>query len=395
MKTKHLIFLALLGLIGNTVVAQLILPPPPSIAANGYVLMDAATHSILLEHNSREKLPPASLTKIMTSYVAAAEVASGAASMDDDVIVSETAWRAEGSRMFIDPNSSVKFSDLLRGVIIQSGNDASVAVAEHIAGSEGQFSIMMNETAKKLGLEDSYFMNSTGLPDTDHYMSARDVALLSDALIRDHLDHYEIYAEREFEYNNIKQQNRNRLLALDPSVDGVKTGYTEAAGYCLAVSAKRDDMRLISVIMGADSPAVRTRETRKLLSYGFRNYRTRDLVTARQHILDARVWFGTAEQVPLGVANTVTKTMFQRLFDEVEQVVTIDDVFEAPIEEGTRLGELTFIAMDEEIARVPLIALASVSEKGFFGRIWDSVLLLFEEPHESAATTTLQSDAAN
>lgn len=390
MKAKPLFLLALFALIGNSAVAQLILPPPPSIAADGYVLMDAATHSILLEHNSREKLPPASLTKIMTSYVAAAEMASGAVAMDDDVIVSETAWRAEGSRMFIDPNSSVKFSDLLRGVIIQSGNDASVAVAEHIAGSEAQFSVMMNETAKVLGLEDSYFMNATGLPDPDHYMSARDVALLSDALIRDHYDHYRIYAEREFEYNNIKQQNRNRLLALDPSVDGVKTGYTEAAGYCLAVSAKRDDMRLISVIMGAESPAVRTRETRKLLSYGFRNYRTQDLVSAGQHIVDSRVWYGTTEQVPLGVAETVTKTMFQRLFDEVEQEVVLSGVFEAPIAEGTQLGELRLIALEEEIARVPLVAMASIEEKGLFGRIWDSVLLLFEEPQE--AQTTLPTD---
>lgn len=388
LKRKHLAFLALLAWFGTTAAAQLILPPPPAIAANGYVLMDAATHSILLEHNSREKLPPASLTKIMTSYVAAAEIAAGAVSLDDEVVVSETAWRAQGSRMFIDPNSKVKFSDLLRGVIIQSGNDASVAVAEHVAGSEAQFSVMMNETAKALGLEDSYFMNSTGLPDDDHYMSARDVALLSDALIRDHFDHYRIYAELEFEYNNIKQMNRNRLLTIDPSVDGVKTGYTEAAGYCLAVSAERDGMRLISVIMGASSPAVRTRETRKLLSYGFRNYRTQDLVTEGQHITDERVWFGMEEQVPLGVAETVTKTMFQRLFNVVEQEITLNGVFEAPIEEGAQLGELRLIAQEEEIATVPLVALKSISEKGLFGRIWDSVLLLFEDPGKPSTTTT-------
>ena len=375
----RLFTLVLAGVVALNVSAQMILPPPPSIAASGYVLMDAETHTILLEHNSREKLPPASLTKIMTSYIAAAEIAAGSVAMDDDVIVSEKAWRAVGSRMFIDPNSSVKFSDLLRGVIIQSGNDASVAVAEHVAGSEEQFAEMMNQTGEALGLEDSHFMNSAGLPDPDHYMSARDVALLSDALIRDYPEHYRIYAEREFEYNNIKQPNRNRLLTLDPSVDGIKTGYTEKAGYCLAVSAKRNDMRLISVVMGAESTAARTRETRKLLSYGFRNYRTNVLVSEGEHVTDARVWFGTTEQVPIGVGETVKKTMFQRLFDGITREVVLRDLIEAPIEAGTNLGELRLIAAEEEIARVPLIALASVEEKGFFGRMWDSVLLMFED----------------
>ncbi len=388
MNVTRLIALTVLGLLGQGALAQMILPPPPSIAASGYVLMDAETHTILLEHNSREKLPPASLTKVMTSYVAAAEIAAGSVALDDDVVVSENAWRAVGSRMFIDPNSTVKFSDLLRGVIIQSGNDASVAVAEHVAGSEQQFSVMMNETAKKLGLEDSYFMNATGLPDADHYMSARDVALLSDALIRDHREHYRIYSEREFEYNNIKQPNRNRLLTLDPSVDGVKTGYTEAAGYCLAVSAKRDDMRLISVVMGAESTPVRTRETRKLLSYGFRNYRTEVLLAEGQHVTDARVWFGTTEQVPIGVGETVKKTMFQRLFDGVTREVILPDLIEAPIAAGKQLGEIRLVVDEEEIARVPLVALAAVEEKGVFGRVWDSVLLMFEDHQEQPQAPT-------
>lgn len=379
MKFMRLLTLVVVGIVGPSILAQMILPPPPSIAASGYVLMDAETHTILLEHNSREKLPPASLTKIMTSYIAAAEIAAGSVAMDDDVVVSENAWRAVGSRTFIDPNSIVKFSDLLRGVIIQSGNDASVAVAEHVAGSEEQFAVMMNQTAEALGLEDSYFMNSAGLPDPDHYMSARDVALLSDALIRDYPEHYKIYAEKEFEYNNINQPNRNRLLTIDPSVDGIKTGYTEAAGYCLAVSAQRGDMRLISVVMGAESTAARTRETRKLLSYGFRNYRTQVLVSEGEYVTDARVWFGTTEQVPIGVGETVKKTMFQRLFDGVTREVELADLIEAPVEAGTKLGELRLVAAEEEIARVPLIALARVEEKGIFGRMWDSVLLMFED----------------
>lgn len=379
MKSMRVLALATIGLVGQGILAQMILPPPPSIAASGYVLMDAETHTILLEHNSREKLPPASLTKIMTSYLAAAEIEAGSVAMDDDVVVSENAWRAVGSRMFIDPNSSVKFSDLLRGVIIQSGNDASVAVAEHVAGSEQQFAVMMNATADALGLEDSYFMNSAGLPDPDHYMSARDVALLSDALIRDYPEHYRIYAEREFEYNNIKQPNRNRLLTLDPSVDGIKTGYTEEAGYCLAVSAKRDDMRLISVVMGAESTAARTRETRKLLSYGFRNYRTEVILSEGEHVTDAKVWFGTTEQVAIGVGETVKKTMFQRLFDGISREVILPDLIEAPVEVGQKLGEIRLVAAEEEIARVPLIALERVEEKGVFGRMWDSVLLMFED----------------
>lgn len=379
MRLMRVLAMVMAACVGQGVLAQMILPPPPSIAASGYVLMDAETHTILLEHNSREKLPPASLTKIMTSYIAAAEIAAGSVAMDDDVVVSENAWRAVGSRMFIDPNSIVKFSDLLRGVIIQSGNDASVAVAEHVAGSEEQFAEMMNRTGDALGLEDSYFMNSAGLPDPDHYMSARDVAILSDALIRDYPEHYKIYAEREFEYNNINQPNRNRLLTLDPSVDGIKTGYTEEAGYCLAVSAKRDDMRLISVVMGAESTAARTRETRKLLSYGFRNYRTKVLLSEGEHVTDARVWFGTTEQVPIGVGETVKKTMFQRLFDGITRELILPDLIEAPVEVGTKLGELRLVAAEEEVARVPLVALASVEEKGIFGRMWDSVLLMFED----------------
>ncbi len=344
--------------------------------------MDAETHTILLEKNSREKLPPASLTKIMTSYVAAAEIAAGSVAMDDEVVVSEAAWRAIGSRMFIDPNSIVSFADLLRGVIIQSGNDASVAVAEHIAGTEQQFAVMMNATAKALNLEDSYFTNSTGLPDPDHYMSARDIALLSDALIYEYPEHYKIYAEREFEYNNIKQLNRNRLLVLDPSVDGIKTGYTEAAGYCLAVSAQRDGMRLISVVMGTESTAARTRETRKLLSFGFRNYQTQRLYEEGQHIQDVRVWFGTADQVPIGVAKSLKKTMFRRLFNEVSHDMVLPEVLEAPIERGAEIGELRVLAADEEIARIPLVALIDVAEKGFFGRMWDSILLMFENLQE-------------
>ena len=378
MRFIRVAFTSIVVLAASHLAAQLILPPPPPIAAEGFVLMDARTHTVLMEKNSREKLPPASLTKIMTSYVAAAELAAGAIKLDDDVPVSEEAWRAIGSRMFIDPNTKVKLEDLLRGVVIQSGNDASIAVAEHIAGTEDAFAIMMNQTAKALGMEDSNFVNSTGLPHVNHHMSARDVAILSDALIRDFPEHYKMYAELEFEYNNIKQPNRNRLLTLDPTVDGVKTGYTEAAGYCLAVSAKREDMRLISVVMGAASQNARTRESRKLLNFGFRNYRTRTMYEQGEAIGSARVIYGLEDSVPVHVGESITKTMFQRLFDDVQHELILPTVVEAPVFEGQEMGEMRVWVGDEELGRVPLFASKAVEEKGLFGRIWDSVLLMFE-----------------
>ena len=365
-------------LLAVAVSGQLILPPPPTINASGYVLMEASTGSILLEKNGREKLPPASLTKIMTSYIAASEIAAGTLSLDDEVPVSETAWRAIGSRMFIDPNTLVSLENLLRGVVIQSGNDASIAIAEYIAGTEDQFAVMMNSTAAKLGMQDSSFANSTGLPDPAQYMTAADIALLSNALIRDYPEHYAMYSEREFEYNNIKQPNRNRMLFLDPSVDGIKTGYTEDAGYCLAVSAMRDGMRLISVVMGTDSVATRNQETRKLLSYGFRNFSTRTIFEKDQPVKDLRVWYGLQEKLSVGVGEKVVTTMFTRLFDHVSTEIDTPDTLSAPITAGQEIGKMRISAQDLEIATVPLIALHAVEEKGFFGRAWDSIYLLFD-----------------
>ena len=342
--------------------------------------MDAATGEVLLENNSRERLPPASLTKIMTSYAAASELANGTIALNDEVPVSENAWRAVGSRMFINPNSTVPLIDLLRGVIIQSGNDASIAVAEHISGSEEQFAELMNAIGDSLGLSDTNFTNSTGLPNDNHYMTAHDVAVLSEALIRNYPEHYELYSEREFEYNDINQPNRNRMLALDSSVDGIKTGYTEAAGYCLAVSAKRDDMRLISVVMGAASPADRVAETRKLLSYGFRNYQTKILYEEQQPITKVRVWYGTPEQLDLVVGQTLKRTMFRALFKDVSHELNLPELIEAPVRRGQQLGELIVSTNDEEIARLPLIALRDIPEKDLFGRIWDYIQLTIEPP---------------
>ena len=282
---RHIKLLPLLFLIiGNPVAAQLpvpsvtptIIPRPPEIAATSYILLDAKTGSILIEENADEALPPASLTKIMTAYILEEEIMSGNLSRDDEIHISEKAWRMEGSKMFVGVNTRVRVEDLLRGIIIQSGNDASVAVAEHIAGSEEAFSDMMNQYAEVLGMSKSFFMNASGL-DTELYyntMSARDLSILARATIVNHAEFYPIYAERDFTYNDIRQANRNTLLFRDRNVDGMKTGWTEAAGYCLVASAERDGMRLISVVMGTASEEARAIETQKLLTYGFRYFET-------------------------------------------------------------------------------------------------------------------------
>ena len=389
MNLKHMFLGFWVCVFPLAVQAQLILPPEPTINASGYVLMDAETRDVLLSTNSHERLPPASLTKIMTSYLAAAEIDAGRIALEDEVPVSTNAWKTEGSRMFIDPNTTVPLIDLLRGIVVQSGNDASVAVAEYIAGSEDQFAEMMNAVAEVLGLENTHFTNSTGLPNDYHYMTAHDVALLSEALIRQYPDHYQLYAERDFEYNGIKQPNRNRLLALDSSVDGIKTGYTEAAGYCLAVSAERDGLRLISVVMGTASTSARVTETRKLLSYGFRNYETKVIYEELQPVADVRVWYGTQDQLSVGVGETLKKTMIRSLFDEVNHQLNLPATIEAPIERGQQVGEMIVLAEDEELAVLPLIALIDIEEKGLFGRLWDSVQLMLE-PSE----TTVEQDVA-
>ncbi|MDZ7684132.1 MAG: D-alanyl-D-alanine carboxypeptidase family protein [Gammaproteobacteria bacterium] len=280
--------------------AEAIIPAPPQLAAEAWMLVDGKTGEVLVEHNSEQRLPPASLTKIMTSYVAAAELKRGTISMNDMVNISVKAWRMEGSRMFIQEGTQVRFEDLLRGVIIQSGNDASVALAEHIAGGEDAFAGMMNQQAARLGMANTNFVNATGLPHENHYTTPADLVKLTRSLIRDYPDHYDMYAEKYFTYNDIRQPNRNSLLWRDPSVDGVKTGHTEAAGYCLIAAAERDGMRLVSVVMGADSEEARAMESQKLLTYGFRYFDTLELYAAGESLRDVRVWGGTDESLGSG-----------------------------------------------------------------------------------------------
>ena len=315
----------------------------------------------------------------MTSYVAAQELKAGRVKLDDMVPVSVKAWRTEGSRMFIREGTEVPLRDLLKGVIIQSGNDASVAVAEHIAGSEDAFADMMNQTAQTLGMTATQYTNSTGLPDPDHYTTAADLTILTRALIRNYPETYAVYAERSFRYNDIEQPNRNRLLWRDQSVDGVKTGHTEAAGYCLVASAARDNMRLISVVMGTDSDESRMRESQKLLSYGFRYFETQKLYNAGVALKTNDIYYGEAETVELGVDDDVYVTIPRGHYDDLDAELEVPVVLEAPVSAGDEIGQLVLRLNEETVYTAPLVALADVGEAGMFSRMSDFVELFFDE----------------
>jgi len=351
--------------------------PPPAIAASSYLLMDADTRRVLVEENSHAPLPPASLTKIMTAYVAEVELASGRIKLEDQVPISVNAWKAEGSRMFIQEGTTVTLEELLRGVIISSGNDASIAIAEYIAGSESAFADMMNQQAKRLGMANTQFQNATGLPAPDHHTTAWDLALLTRALIEEYPEHYAIYAEKSFNFNNIDQPNRNRLLWRDRTVDGVKTGHTEEAGYCLVASAKRDNMRLISVVMGTDSDEARMRESQKLLSFGFRYFETHQLYEAGIPLKTARIWYGTEKELLLGTREPVSVTITRGAYDSLQAELLVPNAIEAPVQEGQEIGSLRLSLQGETVMEVPLVALAGVEEAGLFSRLLDFVRLLF------------------
>ncbi|MEX2487971.1 MAG: D-alanyl-D-alanine carboxypeptidase family protein [Pseudomonadales bacterium] len=354
-----------------------IIPAPPQISAESYLLLDATTGKVIVEKNSEQRLPPASLTKIMASYVVANELKRGSISLDDMVPISVTAWRMGGSKMFIQEGTKVKLFDLVRGVVIQSGNDATVALAEHIAGSEDSFADIMNQQAERLGMTNTNFVNATGWPDENHYTTASDLAKLTVALINDFPEHYELYKEKYFTYNDIRQPNRNSLLWRDDSVDGVKTGHTEAAGYCLVASALRDDMRLVSVVMKTDSQEARARETRKLLTYGYRYYETVPLYAADESLKTVRLWGGSQDTVNLGVKDDVVITLPRGERENLSAKMDINSVIRAPVDEGKALGELTVTLEDEILFKGPLLSVHNVSEAGFFARLWDSIYLFF------------------
>nr|WP_245701768.1 D-alanyl-D-alanine carboxypeptidase family protein [Halomonas pantelleriensis] len=352
---------------------QTMIPSPPQLAAKSWFLMDADSGEVLIEHNADERLPPASLTKLMTAYLVERELDRGNISMDDMVRVSENAWRTGGSKMFIEVDTEVSIRDLLYGIVIASGNDASVAVAEHLAGGEQPFADLMNQHAQRLGLHNTSFANATGLPDPEQYSSARDMALLSQYIINDYPEHYAIYAERYFDYNDIRQPNRNRLLWRDNTVDGLKTGWTTEAGYGLVASAKRDDMRLISVVMGTNSEEARAQETQKLFSYGFRYFETLNLYEAGSVLETPRIWGGAQNEVRVGVDSDVKMTVPRGRSDELTARLNLRGDITAPVAAGDQLGTLEVKLGDEVLGERPLVALESVEQGGIFKRVFDMV----------------------
>lgn len=354
-----------------------VVPAAPQIAASSYILMDANSGQVLIEHNADERLPPASLAKMMTSYIGSLELLEGRISEQDEVLVSERAWRKGGSKMFIEVGDRVPFIDLKRGVIIQSGNDASIAMAEHVAGSEDAFADLMNSHAQRLGMRNTNFTNATGWPDDAMYSSARDMAILAQAVIRDDQQYYDIYKEREFTWNGIRQNNRNRMLWRDSSVDGLKTGHTEAAGYCLVASAEREGMRLISVVMGTSSDQVRTAETQKLMTWGFRFFETRNFYQPGEVLATPRVWAGTDNQVRAGLADGMLLTLPRGQADRLQASVSLKSTLRAPIVAGDELGEVEVRLGDDVVHSAPLVALADVERAGIFGRLWDGLRLFF------------------
>lgn len=353
------------------------IPAAPALGANSYILMDFNSGQVLVESNPDMRVEPASLTKVMTSYVVFTELVSGNVKLDDLVNISEAAWRTGGSRMFIEPSMEVTVEQLLMGMVIQSGNDASVALAEHLAGTEEAFAGLMNHYATQLGMTNSNFTNSTGLPHEDHYTTARDVALLSIALIADFPEYYRWYSEKEYSFNNIRQHNRNNLLWRDPAVDGLKTGHTQAAGYCLAASAKRDGMRLVSVVLGSSSESARVSESQSLLNYGFRFFETVQLYKAGQELAQGRVWKGEKEQIRLGIRDELFVTIPRGRYDDLDAQVEMRPELIAPLVEGEEVGQISIRLEDGEITSRGLIALESVNEAGFFGRAWDGMSMWF------------------
>ncbi len=368
-------FLITLVLFVFTVSATAQTPPPPSLAANAWLLLDHNTGQVLTSHNPDERIEPASLTKLMTAYLTFSALKAGTIAMEQEVPVSENAWRMTGSRMFIEPRKPVTVEQLIQGMIIQSGNDACVALAELIAGSEEAFAHLMNTEARRLGMRNTNFTNSSGLPDDNLYTTAADLSLLASALIRDFPDYYPYYSQREYTYNDITQPNRNRLLWLDPTVDGMKTGYTRAAGYCLVSSAMRGPRRLISIVLGAESETIRAQESLKLLNYGFQFYDTVRLYAGGESLSQFRVWKGVLNEVPVGFSNDFVISLPKDQSQRVEAALTSNQPIMAPIQQGQEVGMLTLSLDGRLLGEYPVVALADIEVAGFFGRFWDALQL--------------------
>ncbi len=354
------------------------IPQPPIIGAKSYLLIDGETGAELASLKPDERLAPASLTKLMTAYAVFHSLHEGQISLEDQVTVSEKAWRTPGSRMFIEVGTQVSVEELLLGMIVQSGNDASVALAEHTAGTESVFAQLMNQYAQQLGMTASGFRNSTGLPDDDHYTTARDMAILARAIINEFPEYYEWYSVKEFEYNGIEQPNRNSLLWRDPSVDGMKTGRTDEAGYCLVSSAQRDDMRVISVVLGTSSAKARIDGSAALLNYGFRFFETRLLYRAGDTVATARIWKAEKELTPLGLPEDLYVTIPRGAFDSVESVLNMPSTLLAPVAQGQPLAELQVSLNGDQLLNMPLRALEDNPDGSLWQRTRDGVKLWFE-----------------
>jgi serine-type D-Ala-D-Ala carboxypeptidase (penicillin-binding protein 5/6) len=348
-------------------------PVPPDLTAESYYLMDASSGAVLADFRGDEQLPPASLTKLMSAYGVFRALASGQIHLTDEVHVSERAWRMPGSRMFIEVNSDVLVQDLVQGMIVQSGNDASVALAEHIAGSVEAFVELMNRYAAELGMNDTVYRNPTGLPAEGHYSSAHDQAILASALIAEFPDYYAWYRQREFTYNGIKQHNRNSLLWRDASVDGLKTGHTVAAGYCLVSSAERDGMRLISVVMGMPTPKERAEGSQQLLEYGFNAYETHRIYTTGQPVTEARVWKGEPHSVTVGPVEDLYVTIPRGRYGDLSAIMELQPQLIAPLDASVPVGEIRVSFAGESLTTLPVVALHSVAEGGLWTRLADGV----------------------
>ena len=372
--------LAALLLLPSFSYAVTVLPSPPELDNKSYVLMDYETGQILAAKNENEKLAPASMTKMMTSFIIEQKLLKGELTENEQVRMNESAWcrgSSTESCMYVPLNGTATVLEMLRGIIVQSGNDASKAMAEHIAGNEGTFAHMMNQEAKRMGMVNTQFANSTGMPAEGHYSTAKDMAVLAQHIIKDSSKYYPIYSEKEFTFNGIKQGNRNALLYTDPSVDGLKTGHTEEAGYCLTTSSKRGPMRLISVIFGTPSMNERAGQTRSLLAWGFANFETANVQPANQVLAKAKVWFGKTDEVELGLPENFNVTMPKGQADKIKTQLVVQPKLNAPLAHGQVVGKLVASLDGKVIAEKPLVALKPVEEASFFARLIDHIKLFF------------------
>ncbi|MEW5892682.1 MAG: D-alanyl-D-alanine carboxypeptidase family protein [Pseudomonadota bacterium] len=373
---------ALLGLfclvLTGPAAAALPVPPAPALEARAWLLLDVQSGQTLAARNPDARIEPASLTKLMTAYIVFSALRDGRLALNQPLVVSEKAWRTEGSRMFLDPKRPVLVEDLLKGMIVQSGNDACIVLAEAIAGSEDGFAALMNQTARRLGMSQTRFVNATGLPHPQHYSTARDLARLSTALIRDFPEFYKLYAMKEYTYNGIKQPNRNRLLWLDPNVDGVKTGHTESAGYCLIASSQRDQRRLLSVVVGTSSDAARAMESQKLLNYGFQFFETARLYSANQAVARIRIYKGSSNEVQAGFQQDFYVTVPRGSANRIKAELHFTNPMLAPVSRGQKVANLRLSLDGQPLGDFPLVALQGVSVANIIGRGWDSLLLLFK-----------------